>query len=324
MAFVRRAGDLVAAHAYAWYQFNPGTVELSAVRARGVSDKFLTRYESEGRSRDPLFQRVAVRLRTACSDIDLNLRERRAFEFQESISSGRIARAIEAPLVVDGNLAGTLNVARDARSRPFTRGDTERLAIIARHASIALARVQHDSQIETHRRLLEAAIDVLTLPLVITGPLGEVLFANRAAAPLLDLHGAALVSGLRMAAKMLMDNRRRAATVFVPRGSSSATGHLRGLDAQAKGAGLTVRSTGLDGMGAIVSFLDNRLATVAGLSPAVSRRESEIMELAACGLNNMEIAAATSISRNTVKQHLKHVFEKMQVRSRAELAAAFA
>jgi DNA-binding CsgD family transcriptional regulator len=59
-------------------------------------------------------------------------------------------------------------------------------------------------------------------------------------------------------------------------------------------------------------------------APALTAREREMVELVARGLNNLEIAAAASISRNTVKQHLKHVFEKTGVRSRAELAARFA
>jgi LuxR family transcriptional regulator, maltose regulon positive regulatory protein len=54
-----------------------------------------------------------------------------------------------------------------------------------------------------------------------------------------------------------------------------------------------------------------------GLSP----REREIHELIAQGLSNIEIAQTLFISKSTVKVHVRHVFEKLDVRSRAEAAA---
>jgi DNA-binding CsgD family transcriptional regulator len=56
----------------------------------------------------------------------------------------------------------------------------------------------------------------------------------------------------------------------------------------------------------------------------LSAREQEIVELVARGLSNREIAATACISRNTVKAHLKRIFAKVGIASRAELAAAAA
>ena len=44
-------------------------------------------------------------------------------------------------------------------------------------------------------------------------------------------------------------------------------------------------------------------------------------ELAAQGLTNPEIGARMFISRDTVKSHLKHIYFKLGVRNRTELAA---
>ena len=56
----------------------------------------------------------------------------------------------------------------------------------------------------------------------------------------------------------------------------------------------------------------------------LTRREWEIADLLAAGLNNQEIANCLSISRNTVKEALKRIFRKVDVDSRAELAARLA
>lgn len=53
----------------------------------------------------------------------------------------------------------------------------------------------------------------------------------------------------------------------------------------------------------------------------LTRREREVLELVAQGLSNREIAAALVITTNTVKRHLKSIFEKMGVHTRAAAAA---
>ena len=53
-----------------------------------------------------------------------------------------------------------------------------------------------------------------------------------------------------------------------------------------------------------------------GLSP----REREIVAAVARGLSNRDIALATGISQQTVKNHLSSIFHKLNVRSRVQLA----
>jgi len=54
---------------------------------------------------------------------------------------------------------------------------------------------------------------------------------------------------------------------------------------------------------------------------ALTRREVEVIRLLARGLGNKEIATALSISENTVKTHVRHILDKLGLRSRAEAAA---
>ncbi len=55
----------------------------------------------------------------------------------------------------------------------------------------------------------------------------------------------------------------------------------------------------------------------------LSAREVELLQLVARGMSNKNIAAELSISENTVKYHVKHILQKMNLSNRAE-AAAFA
>ena len=77
----------------------------------------------------------------------------------------------------------------------------------------------------------------------------------------------------------------------------------------------------------LVSAITGRLA-VADANPTgtwehLSGREQEVLALAATGLANKEVADRLTISEATVKTHLTHIFQKVGVRSRTELAAAY-
>jgi DNA-binding CsgD family transcriptional regulator len=51
---------------------------------------------------------------------------------------------------------------------------------------------------------------------------------------------------------------------------------------------------------------------------ALTDREAEVLGLVAEGRTNGEIATALSISPGTVKKHLDHIYDKLDVRSRTE------
>ena len=90
---------------------------------------------------------------------------------------------------------------------------------------------------------------------------------------------------------------------------------------------------------AVVGFIDDITAPVAAPAkeprarltrsrgvgwPALTEAELRVVALAVRGHTNAEIAARLFLSRYTVETHLKHVFAKLGLRSRAELAAVAA
>jgi len=67
------------------------------------------------------------------------------------------------------------------------------------------------------------------------------------------------------------------------------------------------------------------LASVSGRPPAdteLTPSERRVAELVACGGTNREVAAQLVISERTVATHLTHIYAKLGLRSRTELARA--
>lgn len=57
------------------------------------------------------------------------------------------------------------------------------------------------------------------------------------------------------------------------------------------------------------------------LGPAITPREREILTLIAGGRANKEIAAQLGVSEDTIKRHVSHILEKLNVNDRAQATA---
>ncbi len=66
-----------------------------------------------------------------------------------------------------------------------------------------------------------------------------------------------------------------------------------------------------------------RLGTSAEEVENLSERESEILSYVAKGYRDKEVAEKFFISRDTVRKHLRHIYQKLHVRSRTEAALKF-
>ena len=66
--------------------------------------------------------------------------------------------------------------------------------------------------------------------------------------------------------------------------------------------------------------LSRRVEEQSGNAPRLSDRELEVLRLVARGLSNKDIATELVIAENTVKNHVRNILEKLQLRSRMEAA----
>jgi RNA polymerase sigma factor (sigma-70 family) len=68
-----------------------------------------------------------------------------------------------------------------------------------------------------------------------------------------------------------------------------------------------------------------RRRAVTACHPSLTPREHEILSLVADGKTSREIAALLVVSPHTVRKHIEHILEKLEVRTRsAAVARAFA
>ncbi len=72
----------------------------------------------------------------------------------------------------------------------------------------------------------------------------------------------------------------------------------------------------------VFPFMDMRSAITDPLE-SLSVREADLLRLLADGMTNGEIADTLGISVNTVKFHLKNLYEKLDVRNRAQAVARY-
>lgn len=74
------------------------------------------------------------------------------------------------------------------------------------------------------------------------------------------------------------------------------------------------------GARSLPSEVARRLAALR-LGPAITPREREILALIAAGRANKEIASELGVSEDTVKRHVSHILEKLDVNDRAQATA---
>jgi len=67
----------------------------------------------------------------------------------------------------------------------------------------------------------------------------------------------------------------------------------------------------------VVEAFQKKPASLAS-GDSLTNRESEILVLLSEGLSNKEIANRVKISYDTVRAHLRHIYEKLHVRGRTE------
>lgn len=82
----------------------------------------------------------------------------------------------------------------------------------------------------------------------------------------------------------------------------------------------TVAAVALGNM--VYPFMDMRAVTADPLGD-LTAREAELLTYLADGITNQQIASKLGISLNTVKFHLKNLYEKLDVKNRSQAVSAY-
>ncbi|MDF5756357.1 LuxR C-terminal-related transcriptional regulator [Spongiactinospora sp. TRM90649] len=308
--FLDEAPRRLASFAAGVYVHDHATGRPAAAEVRGLGNYYVRSYERHGRDRDPVVQ-IALRDRRVCDSDSLMPREEwlKLPVVHDVFAPHAMARVLCAPVVVGAEVVGTLNLARRDGDPEFTEEDRDAARAAATVLGIAVSSVRERAAAERERVQLAEALDRCDTPVILT----DLGLARRH----LNAPAAALFSRLgdaRPEVERLLDCDDDEMSVV-----SWTTGGEQG-----SGLHLTITSQRLPSQpDVIVSVIATRDESSRAIAPArlalLTPREVEIAMRALTGRRDGEIAADLVISRHTVKHHLKSIYTKLGVHTRAEL-----
>jgi DNA-binding CsgD family transcriptional regulator len=310
-AFITAAGQVIPAGGFGLYRIEPDSGQMLGVKAQ-VEVDFLDDYESYGRPDDPVLEFV---LRQRCAIDSTRVAPKAQWDRTGACSAlgvGGYYHSMEAPVFVSGVLHSTINFARAKGQPAFSDADLVSARMAGEQLGLATERALRYETSDQRTNVLEDVLDRVPQALVVTGLDGRVIFRNRAAR-----NQAPVAAG---SPSLVDESIIEAMTEFRRLGKRIYT---RAAFDRHTNKQVIVKSVRLpdrdDAAMTLVFPCGDASAVNLPAWGVLSRREQEIAELVSQGLTNKQIAERAFVSENTVKQHLKRVFSKTDVRNRAEL-----
>ena len=314
-AYLGNVVGVLDADGHGLYRLDPQTLDPVAI-STDVTTDFVARYTEYGRFDDP----VMARARELRRPVDSS-RLAPSVDWQASAAYSILAgegfyHSLRAPFDIAGQMCGTVTFARRRGAKGFDEQDLRLARTISEQTGLALERATRCEATSQKIGVLQDVLNHLPQGIVVSSADGETIFVNSVAAAQRRYGSFAdMVAGhVREAGEALWRDNRRIVTANVVEPHS-------GRQVIAKSVKLTRAS---DAALTLIYPVDagqpdagqpRRLPAWDVLTP----REQEIAELVSAGLTTKEIAARAFVSENTVKQHLKRIFAKADVRNRAEL-----
>jgi DNA-binding CsgD family transcriptional regulator/GAF domain-containing protein len=317
-AFMAAVSTVLPAHSVGMYRLDHESGHVLDVRS-DAQGEFLESYEEYGRADDPVLDFVLRQRRPIDSTRAVPERDWEACGARSALGSAGLDHSLEAPLVASGILLGTVNFARRAGDPSFSDDDLVSARIVSEQLGLATERALRFEMTGHRASTMESALDRLTQAVIVTDLDAQVIFRNRAARNDPDLLAPAVPGSQR--GPSVEQSIAEAMEEFRVNGKRV---HIQSIREPRTRSHRIVKSYRLgEAHGAAVTLVFDCSATQdARTLPAwevLSKREQEIAQLISEGLTTKQIADRAFISENTVKQHLKRVFAKTDVRNRAEL-----
>ncbi|MET7994563.1 LuxR C-terminal-related transcriptional regulator [Amycolatopsis sp. NPDC005232] len=309
-AFFEVANAVIPAPGCGLYRIDADSGSMIDFKAQ-VENDFLTDYETYGRQDDPVLEFVLRQNRPVDSSRVVSRQTWEGCGARTALDIGGYYHSLEAPVIVSGVLYGTMNFARPEGQPAFSDADLTAARLAGEQLGLATERALRYEETGRRGTRLEHVLDHVPQALVVTDLDAHVLFRNRAART--GDHSASTTALVEDSIVEAMEEFRALGKRVYTR--TAVDRHTRRR--------VVVKSFRLpDRDDAALTLLFEQVPEDAVRLPAwdvLSKREQEIAELVSQGLTNKQIAERAFVSENTVKQHLKRVFAKTDVRNRAEL-----
>lgn len=312
--FLGRASDIVRCSGFGIYRFATGVQSVESINAT-VSSALLDRYETDGRKSDPVLDFLLTYLLPTDETRATDVKTWESSNTCAILASEGLHHSLQAPLLGAQGLIGTVNFARTEAQEAFDENDLVLARFFSEHLSLAIERAARYESTGLKSGILEGVLDQLPQGVCVDDLGGHSVFVNRSARKILSGHEKSKGNSKAEISTLVGD----VVTDFVKNGHRSQAVSVRD---NATGQQLIVKSYRDMSREWIVSFLFECAKAEKEVLPVwgvLSPREQEIAEFVSQGLNTKQIADRAFVSENTVKQHLKRIFAKTDVHSRAEL-----
>jgi DNA-binding CsgD family transcriptional regulator len=238
----------------------------------------------------------------------------RSARYRDLLEPSGIPHELRAAFVLRGRVWGAVHVARREASGPFTQRDAD---VLAQVAPVIAEGIRSSLRFDAARRIAGSEAPGL----IVLDPAGEVEILTPPARPLL-----AILSGKDFDPERgeLPASVQALAAFVLNQGSTAGAGNVVTVPGQ--DGWVTLHASRPDPANDRVAIVIEvatgpRAATVRLEAHGATAREREVATLIARGLTNSEIAEALVVSPHTVRDHVKSLFEKLDVSSRQELVA---
>jgi DNA-binding CsgD family transcriptional regulator/PAS domain-containing protein len=309
-AYLSSVVGVLDADGHGLYRLDPQTLDPVAI-STDVTPSFVAKYTEYGRFDDPVMDRARELRRPVDSS-----RLASSVDWQASAAYSILAgegyyHSLRAPFEIAGQMCGTVTFARCRGARGFDEHDLRLARTISEQTGLALERATRFEATGQRIGVLQDVLDHLPQGIVVSSADGETIFVNSVAASRQSCGSFAemVAPHVREAREALWRDNRRIVTANVVEPRS-------GRQVIAKSVKLTRAS---DAALTMIYPADSAQPRRLPVWDVLTPREQEIAELVSTGLTTKEIASRAFVSENTVKQHLKRIFAKTDVRNRAEL-----
>ena len=298
-AYLSNVVGVLDADGHGLYRLDPQTLDPVAI-STDVTPSFVAKYTEYGRFDDPVMDRARELRRPVDSS-----------RLESSVDWQAYYHSLRAPFEIAGQMCGTVTFARCRGARGFDEHDLRLARTISEQTGLALERATRFEATGQRIGVLQDVLDHLPQGIVVSSADGETIFVNSVAASRQSCGSFAemVAPHVREAREALWRDNRRIVTANVVEPRS-------GRQVIAKSVKLTRAS---DAALTMIYPADSAQPRRLPVWDVLTPREQEIAELVSTGLTTREIASRAFVSENTVKQHLKRIFAKTDVRNRAEL-----